>query len=189
MPTDRPFRSNSLDDLFGQAKRHWSNLRFLQLVIDELEHRTTATARKLHAEIGERIAELLEAERRKGDECCGTDLGALKEELDRLRAEKKTADMKLAELQAVLLQARDTIRLQERKLAALSTGGGDSLYRRVGLDNACPDFVLKAARTAYRKQLHPDTRPQHEKAEAERRFKEAEAVFERLLALRKNGTV
>ena len=47
------------------------------------------------------------------------------------------------------------------------------------------DFVLKAVRTAYRKQLHPDARPAHEKEEAERRFKEAETVFTNLFALRK----
>ena len=62
---------------------------------------------------------------------------------------------------------------------------GHAVYRRVGLDEGCPDFVLRAVRTAYRKQLHPDTRPAHEKAEAERRFKDAEAVFETIYALRK----
>ena len=39
--------------------------------------------------------------------------------------------------------------------------------------------------SAVRKQLHPDARPAAEKTEAERRFKDAEAVFDRLFALRR----
>jgi DnaJ-class molecular chaperone len=40
--------------------------------------------------------------------------------------------------------------------------------------------VIKAVRTAYRKTFHPDTRPEQQRAGAERRFKEAEAVFEEI---------
>ncbi|WP_046864775.1 hypothetical protein [Microvirga massiliensis] len=58
------------------------------------------------------------------------------------------------------------------------------LYRRVGLDEDCPDFVLGAVRTAYRKKLHPDGHPPHQRAEAERRFKDAEAVFDEISRLR-----
>jgi hypothetical protein len=49
---------------------------------------------------------------------------------------------------------------------------------------ACPDFLLKHVRTAYRKHLHPDPRPTHEKPEAERQFKEAEVVFDKLFMAR-----
>ena len=89
------------------------------------------------------------------------------------------------QVETLMDQARDTIRWQERKLSATSVKSGNALFRRVGLDEGCPDFVLKAVRTAYRKQLHPDIRPAHEKEEAERRFKEAEVVFDRLFRLRK----
>jgi hypothetical protein len=51
------------------------------------------------------------------------------------------------------------------------------LYRKVGLDQDCPGFILEAARKAYRKKLHPDVHPPGRRAQAERRFKEAEAVF------------
>ncbi len=54
------------------------------------------------------------------------------------------------------------------------------LYRKVGLDEKCPLFILHAAKRAYRKKLHPDAHPPERKAEAERRFKEAEAVFEEI---------
>jgi hypothetical protein len=56
----------------------------------------------------------------------------------------------------------------------------NDLYRKVGLDEKCPEFVLKAVRTAYRKKLHPDMWPPESKVEAERRFKQAEAVFDEI---------
>jgi hypothetical protein len=45
------------------------------------------------------------------------------------------------------------------------------------LDEKCPLFILDTAKKAYRKKLHPDIHPPERKAQAERRFKEAEAVF------------
>ncbi|MPR29966.1 hypothetical protein [Microvirga tunisiensis] len=60
----------------------------------------------------------------------------------------------------------------------------NSLYRNVGLDENCPDFLLKAARMAYRKHFHPDVHPERDRAEAENRFKEVEAVFEKITRLR-----
>lgn len=62
------------------------------------------------------------------------------------------------------------------------------LYRKVGLDEKCPDFVLDAVRRAYRVRLHPDKHPSAHRAEAERRFKEAEAVFEQIVRLRGSRT-
>ena len=189
MPTERPYRYDSLDALYGRAKDHWGNHHLLRAILDELAHRTTHAAGKLRQEISEQVAFLRDIERREGDEepaaTKGPSATALAEELIRLRAEKESAEKRVAELQSTLLQARDTIRWQEQKLASGSAKNGNPLYRRVGLDEDCPDFVVKAARTAYRKQLHPDTRPVHEKAEAERRFKEAEGVFDTIYALRK----
>ncbi len=58
------------------------------------------------------------------------------------------------------------------------------LYRKVGLAHDCPDFLLKAARLAFRKELHPDVQPGDRRADAEQRFKEAEAAFEEITRLR-----
>jgi hypothetical protein len=55
-----------------------------------------------------------------------------------------------------------------------------NFFREVGLDQSCPDFVIKAARTAYRKALHPDAQPERHRSEAERRFMETEAIFAEL---------
>jgi len=60
----------------------------------------------------------------------------------------------------------------------------DPDHAAVGLHQSAPDFLLKAARTAFRKSLHPDTRPAHEKDAAEAAFKRNEAAFERLFRMR-----
>jgi hypothetical protein len=190
MRKERPYRHHSLEELYRLAKEHWENLLFLRIIVDELAQRTTKGARSLHDQIGTRVAQIraadesmmAEAEARARERSIAE---VMAKELAQLRIEKEAAEKRVADLQSVLLQARDTIRWQEQKLSAASLKSGNTLFRRVGLDEGCPDFVLKAVRTAYRRQLHPDTRPAHEKEEAERRFKEAEIVFNSLFQLRK----
>lgn len=58
------------------------------------------------------------------------------------------------------------------------------LYRKVGLHEGCPDFLLQAAQAAYRKTLHPDRQPELYREEAERRFMQAEEVFAEIKRLR-----
>lgn len=59
-----------------------------------------------------------------------------------------------------------------------------ALYRRVGLNENAPPWLVAAARRAYRAALHPDRHPAHRKLEAERRFKLAENVFDEIASLR-----
>jgi hypothetical protein len=101
-----------------------------------------------------------------------TALYRLKEERDRA-----TSLIKL------LVNERTTI---TEWIAAQSRASTQSsrLYRKVGLNEGCPDFVLLAARKAYRVALHSDRQPPHRRAEAEKRFKEAESIFEQLLTAR-----
>jgi hypothetical protein len=54
----------------------------------------------------------------------------------------------------------------------------------VGLDESCPKWVAEAVRREYRRRLHPDTKQLNQKSEAERRFKEAEGVFDEIWRLR-----
>ena len=84
-------------------------------------------------------------------------------------------------------QLRQTVEalLRERetwKAKALTTGE-HQLYRKVGLSESAPDFLIEAAQRAYRKHFHPDTQPAAQKADAERRFKETEAVFDEVWRL------
>ncbi len=87
------------------------------------------------------------------------------------------------ELEHALEQAREKINKLENEFpAAVNRTSGE--FRTVGLHEDCPDFVLKAVRKIYRKELHPDLKPSHLKSKAEKGFKDAEAVFDRLYALR-----
>lgn len=75
----------------------------------------------------------------------------------------------------------------ERLRASRSIPEADSkaaLFRRVGLCENAPEWLVTAARRAYRSALHPDRHPAHRKQEADRRFKLAEATFEAIEALR-----
>jgi DnaJ-class molecular chaperone len=60
----------------------------------------------------------------------------------------------------------------------------DRAYRRVGLHSQAPEFLVTAARRAFRAALHPDRHPRHQQA-AHDRFLQAEAAFERIAELRR----
>jgi Tfp pilus assembly protein PilX len=99
----------------------------------------------------------------------------------------------LAQARQELEHARGTVKALERSLANAKLSGGPSRgtssaasspYRRVGLHENCPDFVLSAVQKAYRVALHPDLKPPHAKAGAERQLKEAEAAFAEIRRLR-----
>jgi hypothetical protein len=99
--------------------------------------------------------------------------------LNRMRAERDTA------ISVIETLAEERTRL--RTHIAAQSGSSEqpnSLYRRVGLDEGCQSFVIKAVQSAWRKKLHPDLYPEHQRREAERHFKEADAVFEEIKRLR-----
>ncbi len=84
------------------------------------------------------------------------------------------SELRIAHAHIEFLQER----LEEASQAPSSPStSGDPLYRRVGLDQDAPKWVIETVRREYRRRLHPDGRPVEQKAEAERRFKEAEEVF------------
>jgi hypothetical protein len=60
----------------------------------------------------------------------------------------------------------------------------DPDHAAVGLHQSAPDFLLNAARTAFRKAYHPDTKPLNEKAGSEAAFKQHEAAFDRIFRMR-----
>jgi hypothetical protein len=102
------------------------------------------------------------------------------------RIEKLETDLEAARREASVLRSNNE-RL-ERDLqsakAAQTNNRPNPLFRRVGLDEAVPEWVAVAVRRAYRKRLHPDAHPEGRKMEAERRFKEAEQVFDEIWKLR-----
>ncbi|MEH2472624.1 hypothetical protein V1281_006187 [Nitrobacteraceae bacterium AZCC 2161] len=65
-----------------------------------------------------------------------------------------------------------------------ATASADPDHAAVGLHQSAPDFLVRSARTAFRKAHHPDTKPENEKPAAEITFKRNEAAFERLFRMR-----
>ena len=110
----------------------------------------------------------------------------------RLRAERSVLEQEIAGLQGDLAQARSRMAELEaqvatmRASAAQASGSANRLYRRVGLHENAPAWVVAAVRRAYRAKLHPDAHPTSRKAEAERRFKVAEAIFNEIAKLRRS---
>jgi hypothetical protein len=99
--------------------------------------------------------------------------------LNRMRAERDTA------ISVILILIKERSRIRAHMVAQdCAAERSKSLYRKVGLDEHCPNHVLTAARRSFRVILHPDTYPAHMRGEAERRFKETEAIFEEIKRLR-----
>jgi hypothetical protein len=110
-------------------------------------------------------------------------------ELAWLRSFHWDAKPRLSELEADLARAQHRMALLERERPNVepseeSHDSDHAIFRRVGLDQHCPRWVAEAVRREYRRRLHPDTKPLGQKAEAERRFKEAEVVFDEIWRLR-----
>jgi len=81
----------------------------------------------------------------------------------------KAALQRIKRLEGELAEAR-------QRLAA-KPQAGDPLYRRIGLHEGCPDFLVSAARRAFRAALHPDRHPEARKTAAQARFVAAEEAF------------
>jgi hypothetical protein len=96
-----------------------------------------------------------------------TDLKEVRREANALRAAKERLE-------------RD----HQTARAAQTSYRPNPLFRRVGLDEGAPEWVVVAVRRAYRKRLHPDAHLEGRKTEAERRFKEAEQAFDDIWKLR-----
>lgn len=108
----------------------------------------------------------------------------------RFRAERSVMEREIAGLKGELARARSRVAELEaqvvtmRASAARDNGSGNPLYRRVGLHQNAPAWVVAAVRRAYRAKLHPDAHPKSRRAEAEKRFKEVEAIFDEITKLR-----
>ncbi len=97
----------------------------------------------------------------------------------------------VAALEAMVVDAEtqvEALRSEiERLRAAPSISEPDprtALYHRVGLSSGAPDWLILAARRAYRAKLHPDRHPEPHKWEADHRFKLAEAAFDAIASSR-----
>lgn len=90
-----------------------------------------------------------------------------------LETQVMTAEAEIEMLGAEIEQLRSAPRASEPDPMA-------AVYQRVGLSKGAPPWLVASARRAYRSALHPDRHPPYRKLEAERRFKEAEAIFDQI---------
>ena len=107
-------------------------------------------------------------------------------------------EAKVDHLTAALVSARDevaTLRDENQRLhrdlrqaEAAAPSPRQAIFRRVGLDEDAPEWVVAAVQRAYRAKLHPDRYPPRLKEAAERRFKEAEMVFDQIGRERARGS-
>lgn len=92
-------------------------------------------------------------------------------------------ERELQKVTRTLREAEAELR-EERQKPQAKSRAPKSVFRRVGLDADCPRWVAEAVRREYRKRLHPDLQPAARKPAAEKRFKDAEAVFDEVWRLR-----
>src|SRR5215213_8174257 len=104
------------------------------------------------------------------------EVAALQDDLDHARRELVQAHSRVCDLEREVEALRTS--------APLGESSGNRLYRRVGLHEDAPAWVVAAVRRAYRAKLHPDAYPAFRKAIAEQRFKEAEGIFAQISKLR-----
>lgn len=89
-------------------------------------------------------------------------------------------EVMVAEAEAQVETLRGEIERLRSTAAASEPDPKAALLRRVGLNENAPQWLVAAARRAYRSALHPDRHPVHRNLEAECRFKEAEAIFDQI---------
>jgi hypothetical protein len=96
--------------------------------------------------------------------------------LERNAALLAERDAQIASLAAELASARSNS-------GARQETGEERTFRQVGLHPRAPEFLITAARRAYRVALHPDRHLQRHHQQAHQRYLKAEAALERIAEL------
>jgi hypothetical protein len=102
-------------------------------------------------------------------------------EVDRDRWEQAAA---LAEREAQIASLAAELASARSNSAARRESDEERTFRQVGLHPRAPEFLVKAARRAYRVALHPDRHPRH-REKAHQRYLDAETAFDRIAELRR----
>lgn len=103
----------------------------------------------------------------------------------------KVLQARIASLETDLAEALDRVAALTKRVEDLRTKlrrsgepAGARIYAEVGLHPNSPDFLVRAARHAYRKNYHPDVCPSVPPEEATRIFQASENTFEKIWSLR-----
>jgi len=157
-----------------------------------LERQLAAAQGKLEALRDEHVAFVAEAEHEARNAATvvaslSAKLGAERKRADEAAAFARAAAHDLATLKATATELARLLVEARREIDMLRsrTGPGtDPAHAEVGLSATAPDFLIKAARRAYRREYHPDTKAASEKPAAEAAFKRYEVAFDRLFRMR-----
>ncbi|MCB1882871.1 MAG: hypothetical protein KDG89_02570 [Geminicoccaceae bacterium] len=178
----RPFGQWLFGDIKAHAEANWDDARVLKQVRDELRRRSKPWSQSYAVVVAARLKELA-----GGAEGADAGLRVRAEQLEKaLREAQKraeTAEFLTTVAEAAARAAEARAKQAESRASAADASG----YREVGLHPGCADFLLKAARKAFRSEYHPDRFISHFPAfrrDMEERFKHFDAVFDRLLAAR-----
>jgi hypothetical protein len=167
---ERPFRAYSVADLEAMTRTAWGDVVRLRLLADELRHRSAPRALVLRGQVEARLS--AESPPRVPE---GEDLVSLLLEIETLKARLEIA-RKEVEVQQFLVEGL-------KKELARSRDPGDA-YARVFARPDIPEFALRALRAAFRREYHPDGKPEVARAEALEAYLAWEAVFDEIERLR-----
>lgn len=188
------------DDGTSPYKERWEEVRRQREQRQKQQRKERARMDQQHSASGA-TAESLESLFAEGDKVVIEWTSSARDYCDLHIREDHTAEDVVQILAAALTRVKDerdrailiiSMLLKERTrarayMAVRVFPGGQSnpLYRKVGLDEQCPNHVLTAARKSFRRVLHPDSHPPHQRSEAERNYKEIETIFDQIYAIRK----
>lgn len=170
----QPVAEEPFEHLFKRIERGWNDPLLLTAILKELRLRPGPRARS----IGDRISARLDELNRNAEASFGSE--ANRQEIAKLLQELSLTKYQIEVLRAKLRESRameERLASDMRELKKREPIGPESAKARVGLSEDAPRFVVRAAHTAYRKMFHPDRFPDEEKAAAEAKFKEFEAIF------------
>ena len=174
----RPYLNASLYQLEALFETFKDDRRQLLHLFAELKRRPGPDARDLAARIARRINYLAPDAADTPDAArAHAPVGA---------ATEAELQARIRALQAELTRVQDAEEALRRQLAGFRRHGAaeapPSDHARVHLAESAPDWLIAAARTAFRKQYHPD-RHQDEatRRRAHQAFVEADAIFAKLL--------
>lgn len=175
--SERKYANLSAVQLDSTAKEHWSDLVQLREILNELRRRTSKRAVAIRADVETRVASL------EGNTASGKRPGHDNIEIDRLKSE--ISKLTNALLAASRKNAELDAEIDRLRKSNSQSGPNSALYASVGAVESIEDFALKALRTAFRKEYHPDRKDEAKKKAAEEKFKAYEAVFDRIDLLRR----
>jgi DNA repair exonuclease SbcCD ATPase subunit len=182
----RPHINNDIAKLETLATQWSKDIKKLQELRDELQHRSSSRAQQLATKVEKLIAETSPRQRQQKNS--GETVDSAKnadrhtQEINELKSKLVQAGTKITSLTAEVTSLKGELLAERSK----KSRGSSSLsaYELICVTESIPDFALKALRNAYRKAFHPDV-CDLEAPEAQKHFIAYEKAFDQIEMSRK----